>query len=186
MSADSSDPITELLIGAENGDPVAQERLWLLLYQDLHRVAQRQMTREAAGHTLQPTALVNEAYLRLVGAGDVRWENRRQFFAAAANTMRRIRVDYARKRGAEKRGGGRRPDRLDDALVSFDTSDDVIEIDEALTKLELESPARAKVVLLRYFAGMNREEIATVVGISVRTVDNYWRLARAWLHKELS
>lgn len=199
-------PVTELLAAAGRGDGGAHERLWALVYDELHRVARRQMADEAPGHTLQTTALVNEAYLRLIGDVDVQWANRRHFFAAAAKAMRRIRIDDARRRGRLKRGGpqpgneasrqqGNKVDAsaarakrvpLDEAVVFDDDPAEVLAVDEALSKLEQKDPRKAEIVQLRYFAGLTVDETADALGISPRTVDREWVFARAWLKRNLS
>jgi RNA polymerase sigma factor (TIGR02999 family) len=153
----------------------------------LHRLAKRYMGRERAGHTLQTTALVNEAWLRLVDAHQVRWQNRAHFFAVSAQMMRRILVDFARERNNLKRGGGARQVSLDEALVvSPERDTDVLALDEALERLAALSPRQSRVVELRYFGGLSEEEIAEVLKVSLRTVQSDWRLARTWLYRELS
>ncbi|MCK4342295.1 MAG: sigma-70 family RNA polymerase sigma factor [Phycisphaerae bacterium] len=180
-------PVTELLAAVGRGETAAHERLWAAIYDELRRVAHIQMAHDSPGRTLQPTALVHEAYFRLVGDGNVQWANRRHFFAAAAKAMRQIRIDDARKRNRLKRGGGRRPTPLDDNQAIFDqVPTEVLAVDEALSQLEHTNPRQAEVVMLRYFAGLTREEIADALDLSPRTIDNDWRFARAWLHRELS
>ncbi|MCH8251771.1 MAG: sigma-70 family RNA polymerase sigma factor [Planctomycetes bacterium] len=179
--------ITELLAGAARGDDAAEERLWQAVYAELRAMAGKQMAAESPGRTLQPTALVHEAYLRLTGGAPVKWENRRHFFAAAAKAMRRIRVDDARRRTRRKRGGDGPTMSLPDN-VGADGPDpgEMLDIDEALDRLEREFPREARVVMLRYFVGMTGEETAEALGVSPRTVDSDWRYARAWLHRALS
>lgn len=190
-----TNPITQLLAAAGDGDVVARDRLWGLIYDELHRLARQQLAGDAAKRHLQPTTLVNEAYLRLVGDGHVQWADRRHFFGAAAQAMRRIRVEDARRRRRLKRGGGRRPEPagtadgrnpLDNILVFDRDPVKVIALDEALRRLEERDPCKAEVVLLRFFAGLSVEETAKVLGISPRGVDKEWAFARAWLHRELS
>lgn len=180
-------PITRLLSSARDGDKAAHEQLWSLIYDELRRLAQQQMAAEAPGHTLQPTALVHEAYFRLFGDTKVEWSNRRHFFGAAAKSMRQIRIDDARKRKRLKRGGSDGSAHLDGDPAIFDQDPtEVLAIHEALDKLEADDPRRAEIVMLRYFAGLTVEETATAIDLSRRTVQVEWRLARAWLHRELS
>jgi len=179
--------ITGLLIAWGEGDRGAGEALAPILARELHRVAARYMAGEGAGHVLQATALVNEAYLRLIDWKSVQWQNRAHFFGIAAQMMRRILVDYARERQRKKRGG--------DALrVSLSKADDVpvasagdfVALDEALSALEKLSPRQSRTVELRFFGGLSLEEAAEVMGVSVGTVRRDWSLARAWLFRELS
>jgi RNA polymerase sigma factor (sigma-70 family) len=211
MTTPPTSAITQLLAAAGQGDQAAHDRLWSAIYDGLHRLAQWQMAGEAPGRTLQTTALVHEAYLRLVGNEDVQWANRRQFFAAAAKVMRRIRIDDARKRARLKRGGvgvgtrkrdqgiegsrdqGERPRGLKPAALPVEevgaTGQDPAEmlaVDEALSKLEREDARKAEIVMLRFFVGLTMDEIAAVMELSPRTVDVEWRFARAWLHRQLS
>jgi len=170
-----------------DGDPAALEALIPLVHDELRRLARRYMGRERAGQTLQPTALVNEAYLRLADLREMRWQDRTHFFAMAARLMRRVLVDIARSKGYQKRG--RRPQQvsLDPALVVSDAGgEDVVALDEALTRLATLSPRRAQVVELRFFGGLAVEETAEVLKVSSETVKRDWRLSRAWLHKELA
>ncbi len=180
--------MTKLLAAVGRGDESAHERLWAMIYDELHGIARQQMADEAAPRTMQPTVLVHEAYLRLLGGdGDIRWANRRQFFSVAAKIMRHIRIDDARKRKSLKRGGGESPRALEGELGAFDQDPtEVLAVHEALAKLEETEPRRAEVVVLRYFAGLGVDEVAEVIGVSPRTVDADWRHARAWLHRELS
>ncbi len=195
--------LTNLLGASARGDVAAREQVWQLVYAELRRLAQSQMIREAPGRTLQPTALVHEAYLRLLGARNG-FENRRHFFAAAARAMQEIRVDDARRRSRLKRGGpgvtvmgggrppsgptsGRNAGRYErDETAAFDQdADEVVALNDAMAGLAEAHPEAAEVVRLRYFAGMGMEEIADVLELSVRTVHNRWRLARAWLFDKL-
>ena len=171
----------------EEGDPQAAERLLPLVYDELRRLASRRMEREAPGQTLQATALVHEAYLRLVGSDPGRrWDGRGHFFAAAAEAMRRILVDRARDRRRLKRGGGRGRVDLDLGPVSLDApGDDLIDLDLALTDLSREDPLCARLVSLRFFAGLTQAEAAEALGLARRTADRHWAYARAWLHAEL-
>lgn len=186
MSAHSPKEVTRLLLAWNDGDESALDQLIPLVHEELHSLARRYMGRERSGHTLQTTALVNEAYLRLIDAGRVRWQNRAHFFAVAAQLMRRILVDFARQRANLKRGGGAERLALDEALVvAPERGADLVELDEALERLAGLSPRQGRVVELRYFGGLNEEEIAEVLKVSPRTVRADWSLARAWLYREL-
>lgn len=178
--------VTQLLALASDGDREASNRLWDVVHQELRAIAGQQMVGEHAAKTLQATALVHEAYLRLFGSSQVDWANRQHFFATAAKVMRQICVDDARRRRALKRGGGHRPAALGDEpqLVGPDPAI-VLDVHEAVEQLEKDDPKKAQVVTLRYFAGLNEEETAEVMGISRRTVQLEWRVARAWLHRRL-
>ncbi|HLN28799.1 MAG TPA: sigma-70 family RNA polymerase sigma factor [Gemmataceae bacterium] len=176
--------VTRILDTLGQGDPQAAAKLLPLVYDELRRLAAAQMAREKPGHTLDATALVHEAYLRLVG--DQRFENRRHFFAAAAEAMRRILVENARRKCSLKRGGGRR--RLDLNLeqpIEVERSEPLLALDEALDRLEARDPAKAQLVKLRYFAGMTIEQAAEVLAISVTTANRWWSYTRAWLHEEI-
>jgi RNA polymerase sigma factor (TIGR02999 family) len=178
--------ITQLLRAWTNGDAKALDQLVPLVYDELRRQASRYMVRENVGHTLQTTALVHEAYLRLADQRDVHWESRSQFFGIAAQLMRRVLVDHARTRDAAKRGGDAIRVTLDGSLDSAGEPDaDVIELDDALTRLAMFDARQAHVVELRYFAGLRIEEVAEVLGLSRATVDRDWAMARAWLRREL-
>ncbi len=185
MSSASPNQITQLLQAWSDGDDAAREQLVSLVYDELHRQAQRYMRRERPGHTLQTTALVNEAFVRLVGTKDVRWENRAHFFAVSATLMRHILVDFARKRRNLKAGGGVQVTLAEGLAVSGGPSCDLVELDEALEKLKRLNARQAEVVELRYFGGLTEEEIAQVLKVSLRTVQEDWRLARLWLYREL-
>ena len=187
MTQTSREEVTGLLQAWSNGDQAALEKLMPLVYAELHRLAKRYMSRERAGHSLQTSALVNEAYLRLVDAHSVRWQNRAHFFAVSAQTMRRILVDFARARQNLKRGGGAHQVTLDEGLiVSSESSGDLLALDEALEKLAVLNQRQSKVVELRYFGGLNEEEIAEALNVSPRTVRSDWSLARAWLYRDLN
>ena len=180
MASPTENPLTELLAAVSNGDPAAQGELWSVIYGELRRVAQQQMAGEAPGHTLQPTALVHEAYFRLFGDNKVQWANRRHFFSAAAEAMRRIRVDDARRRGRLKRGGGERPGAMLDAPPVFDQDPtEMLVVDEALSGLEQTDTRKAQVVKLRYFAGLTVDECAAALEVSPRTVVKDWAFACA-------
>lgn len=179
--------LTLLLRGLKAGSKETLERVMEAVYPELRRIARVKLSRERAGHTLQPTALVHEAYLKLVEQDNVSWANRSHFYAVAATAMRRILVDHARRRGADKRGGGAIHVTLSAAgenLPSGPTSD-ILAVDEALRKLEQLNPLKAKVVELRYFAGLEETEVAEVLGVSRSTVQRDWRFAKAWLLREL-
>jgi RNA polymerase sigma factor (TIGR02999 family) len=182
------DAITRVLNAIEQGDPHAASQLLPLVYDELRLLAAQKMAREASGQTLQATALVHEAYLRLVGAEESRhWNSRGHFFAAAAEAMRRILVEKARRKQRLRHGGGRNRVSLDDALClgkAFD--DDLLALDEALAKLTCEQPAKAELVKLHYFAGLTLEQAGKLVGISHRTANRHWAYARAWLYQQLS
>jgi RNA polymerase sigma factor (TIGR02999 family) len=187
MTTASPEEITRLLVDWSHGDASALDRLVPLVYSELHRLAQRYMRGERPDHPLQTTALVNEAYLRLVGWKEVEWKNRAHFLAVAAQIMRRILVDFARSRNYAKRGGGLRRVSLDDALLVTEAADpDLLDLDNALTRLAAVDPRKSRVVELRFFGGLNNEEIAEVLGTSPFTVIRDWNLARAWLLREMS
>ena len=187
MSTLSSKQVTQLLIDWSNGDKAALDRLIPLVYDERRRLARHYMRRERAGNTLQTTALVNEAYLRLIDQRNVRWQNRAHFFAIAAQLMRRILVDRARKRYNSKRGGGVRKVSLDEpAVVSRERGADLIEPNDALEGLEAIDQRKSKVVELRFFGGLNIEETAEVMAISPATVQREWSMAKAWLYREIS
>src|SRR5215203_1502024 len=179
--------ITRLLVAWNNGDEAALEQLTPLVYEELHRLARRYMGRERSGHTLQTSALVNEAYLRLIDWENVQWQNRAHFFAVSAQLMRRILVDFARANGYAKRGGGAPHLDLDEvAVVSPDRGTDIVALDEALTSLAALSPRQSQVVELRFFGGLSLEETAEVLKVSIGTVRRDWSLARAWLHRAVT
>jgi len=178
--------ITELLEQWSVGNQSALDRLYPLVYEELRRLARSYMKREQKGHTLQTTALINEAYVRLVDQHNVHWENRSHFFAISAQIMRRILVDHARRYLQAKRGGGALRVSLDEVMiVASERSEEVLMLDEALGNLARVDPRRCQVVELRYFAGLNNEEIASVLKISENTVTRDWNLARAWLYQQL-
>ncbi|MBS0266970.1 MAG: sigma-70 family RNA polymerase sigma factor [Planctomycetes bacterium] len=179
--------VTRILNAVQQGDPQAAQELLPLVYNELRRLAARKMTREQAGQTLQPTALVHEAYLRLVGPELQRgWDHRGHFFAAAAEAMRRILIENARRKQSDKRGGGLARVELDDApAVELVDDDSLLALDGALEKLDQVDPEAAQLVKLRYFTGMSVEEVAAALGISERTAKRNWAYARAWLKREL-
>jgi RNA polymerase sigma factor (TIGR02999 family) len=178
--------VTRLLREWSDGDSAALERLMPLVHGELHRLARRYMRRERSGHTLQTTAVVNEAYLRLVDQQRADWRSRAHFFAVSAQAMRHILVDYARRKYSGKRGGAARRVTLDDvALASTERAGELVALDQALQGLAEIHPRRCKVVELRYFAGLNNREAAEVLGTSEATIERDWRFARAWLYREL-
>src|SRR6266478_7852378 len=188
MNKPSASPqrVTELLAHGSHGDDVALAELTPLVYEELRRLAHRHMGGERPDHTLQTTALVNEAYLRLADQTHPRWQNRAHFFAVAARVMREILVSYARSQRAEKRGGGALKIELDEAaLVSPEESKEIVELHEALERLATLDSRKAQVVELKYFGGLNYDEMAEVLKISPVTVRRDWRLAKAWLYTEL-
>jgi len=179
--------ITELLAEWSDGNQSALDELYPLVYEELHRLARRYMSRERKGHTLQTTALINEAYVRLVDQRNVRWANRSHFFAISAQIMRRILIDHARRHAYAKRGGGAQQVSLEEAAtVTPDQSLDLLRLDEALKSLSEMDPRRGQVVELRFFGGLNNEEIAGVLKISENTVTRDWNMARAWLYQQLT
>ncbi len=184
--SDERDQVTGLLHAWGAGDEQALQRLVPLVEAELHRIARRCMKAERAGHSLQATALVNEAYLRLVDVQRVQWQDRAHFLAMSARLMRRVLVDHARARGYQKRGGGAVRVTLVEGVGGTDERPhDVVALDDALTALASMDPRKARVVELRYFGGLTVEEAATVLGVSSDTVSRDWKLARAWLLREL-
>jgi len=186
MAAPLSKGVTELLVDCTNGDYEALDKLIPLVYEELRRLASHYLRRERSNHTLQTTALVHEAYLRLVDQKDSNWQNRAQFFGVAAQMMRRILVDYARSHRASKRGGSyRRVSLSEGAILSDDRDTDLTELDEVLERLATIDPQQSRVVELRIFGGLTVEETSEVMGISSRTVKREWSMARAWLHQQI-
>jgi len=199
-SNNKQDPgeVTRLLQRWADGDAAAFDALWPLVYKDVRQLARRQLAGERGDHTLQGTALVNEAFIRLAGQRAIEWQNREQFLSLAAKIMRRVLVDYARQRGAQRRGDGAQRLSLHDtqaalevdevqALASFgDERIDVLAIDSALTRLEKIDAPQSRIVELRYFGGLTLEETASVAGISLASVKREWAMARAWLRRELA
>jgi RNA polymerase sigma factor (TIGR02999 family) len=179
--------ITALLAAWSHGNEEALNELIPLVYDELRRIAHQHLRRERTGHTLQSTALVHEAYQRLIGISKPRWQDRAHFFAVSAQLMRRILVDYARSRNYLKRGGGDRAVTLDDALgIASDRNPDVVAVDEALDDLAKIDPRKARIVELRFFGGLSMEETSEVLKISTDTVLRDWKLAKVWLLRELS
>jgi len=186
MTAHSSQGITQLLLAWSDGDQAALDKLTPLIYAELHRLARGYMFGERPGHTLQTTALINEAYLRLIDWKNVRWQSRAHFFGVAAQVMRRILVDFARSRHYIKRDGGTQQVSLDEALaIHEDRSAEIIALDDALNSLAEIDPRKSQVVELKFFGGLSAEEIAEALKVSQRTVEREWSLARAWLYREL-
>jgi RNA polymerase sigma factor (TIGR02999 family) len=179
--------LTQILERAEKGDPKAAEELLPLVYAELRRLAAHLMNGEAEGHTLQPTALVHEAWLRLGADGQPQWQNRAHFFGAAAEAMRRILVEHARRRLRLKRGGGVEPLDVHEVEIASPFADDdvLVRLSEALEKLAVADARKAELVKLRYFAGMTHEEAASTLGIAVPTAKQWWAFARAWLAVEM-
>lgn len=179
--------ITQLLDEWGKGNQTALDKLYPLVYDELRRMAHRYMSRERKGHTLQTTALINEAYLRLVEQRNVHWENRAHFFGISAQIMRRILIDHARRYDYAKRGGGAQRVSLDEAaVVAKERAAELLDLDEALNRLAAVDPRRSRVVELRFFGGLDNEEIAWLLKISPNTVTRDWKMARAWLYRELS
>ncbi|MCA9138130.1 MAG: sigma-70 family RNA polymerase sigma factor [Planctomycetales bacterium] len=181
--------VTKILSAIEAGDPMAAGELLPLVYDELRRMAAQKMTREKSGQTLQPTALVHEAFLRLVGSDDrQQWDGRGHFFAAASTAMRRILIESARRRNSDKRGGGqmvRRELNEEDAVFDSVELETLLSLDDALTKLAAEDASLAKLVELRYFTGLTIEQTAEILGVSPRTTKRNWAYARAWLRREI-
>ena len=178
--------LTRILSAVQSGDPAAARELLPLVYEELRKLAAQRLTQEKPGQTLQATALVHEAYLRLVNVDQARrWGGRGHFFAAAAEAMRRILIDNARRRKAQKRGDGWQRQELE-GVAAAESDDELLALDEALKKLAAIEPGKAKLVELRYFAGLTGEQAAEVLGISPTTADRHWAYARAWLQTEIS
>ncbi len=187
MSAQQAEGATEIVNAIAVGDRQAAERLMPLLYSEFHRLAEEYLRHEPRGHTLQPTALVNEAYLRLIDQTRVKWQGRTHFFAVGAQAMRRILVDHARAKRRAKRGGGRQRIALDEGLTISPRRDaDLLALDDALDKLAQVDPRQAQIVEMRFFGGLTVAEVAQVLGVSKRTVESEWKVVRAWLRRELS
>ena len=179
--------ITGLLLDWGNGNGAAFDQLIPLVYQELHRLAHQYLRRERAGNTLQTTALINEAYLKLVDYKKMRWQDRAHFFAVAAQVMRRILVERARSRQCDKRGGATQRVSLDEAAdLALEHAPDLIALDDALTRLANLAPRKVRIVELRYFGGLNLEETAEILGVSSPTVQREWRAAKAWLYRAMS
>jgi RNA polymerase sigma factor (TIGR02999 family) len=179
--------VTRILSAIEQGDPHAPEQLLPLVYAELRKLAAQKMAQEKPGQTLDATALVHEAYLRLVGAGESEWDNRGHFFSAAAEAMRRILIEQARRKQRVRHGGGRKRLELDEACsVVLAPAADLFALDDALTRLSVRDPVRAELVKLHFFVGLTMAEAARILGMSLSTAERNWRFARAWLFAELT
>jgi len=179
--------VTRLIEAVSAGEASATEDLLPVIYDDLRRIALSKLSREVASHTLQPTALVHEAYMRLVGSNSDSWENRAHFFGAAAEAMRRILIDHARKKKRLKRGGGaKRMEFHEHMAIEQTEAEELLALDEALQELELLDKEKAELVKLKFFAGMSLKEAASILSIPPRTADRYWAYARAWLRRQIS
>ena len=179
--------VTLLLQAAGHGDNRALEDLLPMVYAELRKLAAARMAREAAGHTLQPTALVHEAWLRLVSDKDQTWQNRAYFFGAAAEAMRRILIEHARRKSRLKHGGGQERLNIEDLDLAETTPDDkILLVNDALQRLEAEHPERARIVVLKYFGGMTNKEVAETLGIGERSVDRHWVCAKVWLFRKIA
>jgi RNA polymerase sigma factor (TIGR02999 family) len=178
--------VTLILQAIEKGEEKASEELLPLVYDELRRLAAARMARESAGHTLQPTALVHEAWLRLVSDGDRTWRNRAYFFNAAAEAMRRILIEHARRKSRLKHGGGQKRLNIEELELAGAMPDEkILLVNDALERLEAEHPERARIVVLKYFGGMTNKEVAETLGIGERTVDRHWVCAKTWLVRKL-
>lgn len=188
MPKTSSQQLTQMLIQLSEGNAQMVDDILPLIYDELRRLAGNYLRRERSDHTLQPTALVHEAYIKLIDQTQVKWQNRAHFFGIAANIMRRILVDYARQHKAEKRGGAAEKMPLEEEIliVSEGKSAELLALDEALENLAKMDPQKSKIVELRYFGGLSVEETAEVLGVSEITVKRHWRMAKAWLYGQLS
>ena len=188
MSQNGGDSITEMLIELTDGNKEVVNHILPHIYDELRRLASSYLRKERSNHTLQPTALVHEAYMKLIDQNRVKWQNRAHFFGIAAQVMRRILMDHARKHQAEKRGGEfeKLPIEEEILIVSHDKSAELIALDEALEELAKLDPDKAKIVELRYFGGLSIEETAEVMGVSVPTVNRHWKMAKAWLFSQIS
>lgn len=178
--------VTRILNAAQAGDARAAEELLPVVYDELRRLAGFKMTNESANHTLQPTALVHEAWLRLVGSNQQAWQNRGHFFAAAAEAMRRILVEHARRKQSQKRGSGAEHEELNESSIALAVPpDELLAVHEALDQLAAEDPQAAELVKLRYFVGMTMEEAASALGLATRSAERIWTYARTWLHRSI-
>lgn len=187
MTDISKKNVTQMLQAWSDGDQNALDELFAMVYEELHRLAGAYMRRERPNHTLQPTALINEAYLRLVDHSAMNWQNRAHFFGVAAKVMRHILTDYARSRGTAKRGGNVSKLVLDEGIASDQERDiDLIKLDEALGILEKINPEQSKIVELRFFGGLSIEETAKVLGVSDSTIKRQWNVTKAWLYRQLN
>jgi RNA polymerase sigma factor (TIGR02999 family) len=186
LTANTTGALTQILQAAGKGDRAAADQLWPLVYGELRELAHARMAQQGAGQTLQTTALVHEAYLKLLGSGDPGWEGRSHFFGAAAQAMRQILVDQARRKARPKHGGDRVRVDLDAAPLAIEPpTDDILALEEALTALEQFDPRKAKLVMLRYYAGLTMEETASALGVSRPTAERDWRYVKVWLYDKL-
>jgi len=186
MKTPSTRKVSQLLVAWGDGDQAALDKLIPLVYDELHRLAAHHMRHERPCHTLQTSALVNEAYLKLVDQRSVRWQNRAQFFSVAGQLMRRILIDHARTRTRLKRGGNAKKVSLDEtAVLTNDRATEFIMLDDALTSLAEIDPHKSRIVEMKFFGGLNTEEVAEVEKVSTRTIEREWRKARAWIHREM-
>jgi RNA polymerase sigma factor (TIGR02999 family) len=186
MAEDPKNLVTRLLGDWSRGNRDALDELLPLVHTELYRLARLYMARERGNHTLQPTALINEAYLKLVGERDMAWESRSQFVGVAAQLMRNILVDYSRRKNSGKRGGGAKQVTLDDSLaVDLGRTPELLDLDDALTRLAMLDPRKARIAELRFFGGLDTDETAAALSVSVATVTRDWRFTKAWLQKEL-
>lgn len=187
MPTISTQEVTQLLADWGRGDRSAFDKLYPLVHDELRRIARRQMSQERPGHTLQATALVNEAYLKLAGQDGLEWHNRAHFYAVCAKVMRHILIDHARSHARDKRGGGVVQVSLDEVAIAFEErAEELVALDEALASLEQMDPRKGEIVQLRYFGGLSIEETAEVLDVSPRTVRREWRRAKAWLYRMIS
>ena len=186
MSTPSSNDLTQLLVDWGNGNEAALDQLMPLVYSELHRLAGSYMWREGGGHTLKTSALINEAYLRLVDQKSMQWQNRAHFFGVAARLMRQILVDHARSRSRAKRGGGARMVSLVEQSAISKEIEDVIALDDALKNLSEMDPRKSQIVEMKFFGGLTTEEVAEVLNVTTRTVEREWRKAKAWLYKAVT
>jgi RNA polymerase sigma factor (TIGR02999 family) len=183
----SPQEVTQLLADWGRGDRAAFDKLYPLVHDELRRIARRQMSQERPGHTLQATALVNEAYLKLAGQDGLEWHNRAHFYAVCSKVMRHILIDHARAHARDKRGGGAVQVSLDEVAIAFEErAEELVALDEALASLEQLDPRKGEIVQLRYFGGLSLEETAEVLDVSPRTVRREWRRAKAWLYRMIS
>lgn len=186
MPGEYTSDITQVLQAIKRGDGQAAEDLLPLVYDELRRLAAARMAQEAPGQTLQATALVHEAWLRMVGAGDRTWENRAHFFGAAAEAMRRILIENARRKSRLKRGGGRLRVDIDELNLAAATPDDkILLMDEALERLEAEDAEKARIVVLKFFGGLTNQDVARILGVTERTIERQWAFAKAWLFQNI-
>lgn len=186
MSIRSTSEITQLLNDWSGGDQLALEQLMPLVYSELHRMARQYMQSQPSGHTLQPTALIHEMYVKLAGQEEQQWANRAHFFGIAAQAMRHILVDHARSRASRKRSGGQKVDLDEAMIVSVERNAGLVELDEALTRLSELDERKGRVVEMKYFGGLNNQEMAEVLKVTTKTVIRDWQFARTWLLRELS